>query len=125
MPKLKLLVAEDSKFMQYFYESELSPELYEPKIVSDGEQALAEYKTWRPDIVLLDMYMPIINGYQALKTIREGYQDKSTTIIMATSANEKDDIIACAKLGIQGYMVKPFEPEVMNKAILQYHQQKR
>lgn len=125
MPKLKLLIAEDSKLMQYFYETELSAELYEQKIVSDGEQALEEYKRWRPDIIVLDMYMPVMNGYQALKTIRESYLDKATTIIMATSASEKSDIIACANLGIQGYMIKPFEPEVMNKSILQYHQRKK
>lgn len=125
MPKLKLLIAEDSKPMQLFYRKELSDELFEKKIVPDGEQALEEYKAWRPDIVLLDMNMPVMNGYQTLKTIREGCRDKSTTIIMVTSANEKDAVIACAKLGIQGYIVKPFKTEAINKAIMQNHQQKK
>ncbi|MBI5557800.1 MAG: response regulator [Deltaproteobacteria bacterium] len=121
MPKLKLLIAEDSKSMQNFYRTMLSADHYEQKIVPDGEQALEEYKAWRPDIILLDMNMPVMNGYQTLKTIRESCLDKSTTIIMVTSASEKHDIIACAKLGIQGYIVKPFKAEAINKAILQYH----
>ncbi|MBU0675760.1 MAG: response regulator [Proteobacteria bacterium] len=125
MSKLKLLIAEDSKLMQFFYESELSAELYELKIVSDGEQALAEYSSWQPDIILLDMLMPVMNGYLALKAIRERFKDKSVTIIMATSSNDKDDVIACAKVGIQGYIVKPFEADDVNKAILKYHQQKK
>ena len=125
MPKLKLLIAEDSKAMQSFYRKELPGDLYEQKIVSDGEQALEEYKAWRPDIVLLDMNMPVMNGYQTLKTIREGCRDRSTTIIVVTSASEKDDVIACAKLGIQGYIVKPFKAEAINKAILHNHQQKK
>ena len=125
MPKLKLLIAEDSKAMQSFYRKELPGDLYEQKIVSDGEQALEEYKAWRPDIVLLDMNMPVMNGYQTLKTIREGCRDRSPTIIMVTSASEKDDVIACAKLGIQGYIVKPFKAEAINKAILHNHQQKK
>lgn len=125
MSKLKLLIAEDSKSMQYFYQTGLSAELYEQKIVPDGEQALAGYKAWRPEIILLDINMPVMNGYQVLKSIRESYLDKSTTIIMVTSANDKDDIIACARLGIQGYIVKPFKAEAINKAILNYHQQKK
>ena len=44
---------------------------------------------------------------------------------MVTSASEKDDVIACAKLGIQGYIVKPFKAEAINKAILHNHQQKK
>jgi CheY-like chemotaxis protein len=125
MPKLKLLIAEDSKAMQSFYRKELPGDLYEQKIVSDGEQALEEYKAWRPDIVLLDMNMPVMNGYQTLKTIREGCRDRSTTIIVVTSASEKDDVIACAKLCIQGYIVKPFKAEAISKAILHNHQQKK
>jgi CheY-like chemotaxis protein len=125
MSKLKLLIAEDSKAMQAFYRKELSDDLYDQKIVPDGERALEEYRGWRPDIVLLDMNMPVMNGYQTLKTIREEYRDRSTTIIMVTSANEKDDVIACARLGIQGYIVKPFKAEAINKAILQNHQQRK
>jgi len=125
MPKLKLLVAEDSKSVQMFYRSVLSPELYETRIAPDGEQALAEYKQWHPDVILLDMNMPVLNGYQTLKTIREQLKDKSTTIIMVTSASEKEDVIACAKLGIQGYIVKPFKAEAINEAIIRNHQQKK
>ena len=125
MPKLKVLIAEDSKPMHIFYRSALSDVLFEQKIAPDGDQAMAEYQQWQPDIVLLDMNMPVMNGYQTLKAIREQHQDKNTTIIMVTSASEKNDVIACAKLGIQGYIVKPFKAEALNEAVLRYHKQKK
>lgn len=124
MAKLKLLVAEDSKSMQAFYKLKLPDVMFEKKIVSDGEQAIKEYADWQPDIVLLDINMPLMNGYQALKSIREEHRDKITTIIMVTSTSEKSEILACAKLGIQGYIVKPFSAEELPVAIMKYHRGK-
>ncbi len=121
MPKQKILIADDSKAMQLFYAKEISDALYVKQIVADGELALAAYETLKPDIILLDLNMPIVNGYEVLKTIRTKHQDHRTTIIMITSASDKDDVIACAKLGIQGYIIKPFIPAELNQAIIKYH----
>ena len=67
------------------------------------------------------MNMPLVNGYEVLKAIRTKRKDLLTTIIMVTSASEKNDVVACAQLGIQGYIVKPFKPEELNLAIVKYH----
>jgi len=121
MPKLKILIAEDSKSMQAFYAQSIPNEFYEKTIVADGEVALHAYATAKPDIILLDMNMPLVNGYEVLKTIRVKYKDPLTTIVMVTSASEKNDVVACAQLGIQGYLVKPFKPEELNQAIAKSH----
>lgn len=121
MPKQKILIAEDSKSMQMFYSHAIPDVLYEKQIVPDGEAALTAYKATKPDIILLDMNMPIINGYQVLKAIRANLKDRQTTIIMVTSTSEKNDVVACAQLGIQGYIVKPFKPEELVQAITKYH----
>ena len=124
MPKLKLLIAEDSKSIQFFYQKELPEDVFEKRIVADGEKALAAYEEWQPDIVMLDLNMPIMNGHQVLKAIREKKGDNQTTIIIVTSLSEKDEIIACAKVGIQGYIVKPFKAAELPAKILACHGQK-
>lgn len=121
MPKLKILVAEDDKVIQKLYEQGLPESLFERKIVSDGDEALAIYKEWKPDIILLDFLMPHVNGFQALTQIREANKDETTTVIMVSSVSEKNEIMACAKLGIQGYIVKPFETQNIAPIIMKYH----
>ena len=108
MPPLKILIAEDEKVTQKLYEVALPESICRHKIVGDGEEAIRIYDEWKPEVVLLDFSMPQINGYQVLKTIRGERQDKDTVIIMVTGHSDKDSILACAKLGVQGYIVKPF-----------------
>ena len=109
--KPKILIAEDNKLTLALYTQGLPSNLCDLKIVRDGEEALIAYKEWKPDIILLDHNMPVLNGYETLKTIRQTLNDKTTIIIMVTSSSDKDDIIACGKLGIQGYVMKPFKTD--------------
>lgn len=125
MPKLKLLVAEDSKSMQIFYKKELPESLFEVQIAPDGEKALEAYEAMQPDIVLLDINMPLMNGHQVLKTIRQDKGDQKTTVIMVTSSSEKEEVVACAKLGIQGFIVKPFQGEELAMKIMECHKGKQ
>lgn len=118
---LKILIAEDNKLTQTLYKQGLPASLCEIKIVSNGEEAIAVYKEWHPDIILLDYSMPILNGYLALKTIRDKEDDKTTSIIMVTSMSDKEHIIACAKIGIQGYIIKPFKTTEIAKQILELY----
>ncbi len=117
MAKLKILIAEDDKTTQAIYRHGFSEKLFDKQIASDGAEALDVYNKWNPDVILLDFKMPIYNGYQVLKEIREKNKDKDTTIIMVTGVSDKTEIIACAQKGIQGYIIKPFmlgelEPKV-------------
>ena len=118
MSSLKILVAEDEKVTQALYVKGLTEEYGELRIVSDGEQALSVYSEWKPDILLLDFSMPVLNGYQVLKEIRQAREDKQTAITMVTSMSEKEEIVACAQLGIQGYIVKPFKMADIGPKIL-------
>jgi len=124
MPKLKILIAEDSSPIQLLYQTGLPDALFDKQIVADGDKALAAYTSWKPDIVLLDINMPIKNGFQVLKAIREEKRDKTTTVVIVTSSSEKDEVIACAKLGIQGYIVKPFKREELPLKIMECHKGK-
>ncbi len=116
--KLKVLIAEDSRTFHKFIGASLSDDLYEKRFVTDGEEALREYREWKPDVVLLDIMMPAVSGFSVLKEIRkeEHYSQNKTAVIMLTGMSDADSIKDCAKLGIQGYIVKPFKaPEIAQR----------
>jgi CheY-like chemotaxis protein len=121
----KLLIAEDDKVTQALYRKGLPENLCATRIVDNGEEAIVLFNEWQPDIILLDYSMPVLNGYQALKAIRGSETGKKTTIIMVTSMADKSNIVACAKLGIQGYIVKPFKTGEIALKIFQLHKAKK
>lgn len=126
MATLKILIAEDEKVTQKIYQAALPEALCQHRIAGDGEQAIQIYDEWKPDVILLDFGLPHLNGYQVLKTIREQRHDRETVIIMVTSQSDKDCIVACAKLGVQGYIVKPFvTKELAPKIVKIYREAKK
>ena len=115
MGKLKILIVEDDPILQEFYKIGLPEEEYEKRFSGNGIDALEIYKTWKPDIVILDIGLPEMDGCSVLKKIREEIEDEDTTIIMITGDSDKHKINDCIKLGISDYIVKPFsEKEISN-----------
>ena len=121
--KLKILIAEDEEVTRQLFQIAFRDmEQAETRLASDGEEALAVYKSWQPDILLMDIMMPTMNGFTALKAIRQTLKDTTTTVIMVSSVTDKQDIVACVKLGIQGYVLKPFEVKNLAATVVGYHQ---
>ncbi len=87
---------------------------------SDGAQALAYYKAIKPDIVLLDIHMPVLDGMETLKRIKK--INKDAIIIMCSSLGDQENIIKAISLGAKDFVVKPFRKErilsAINKAIV-------
>jgi len=121
MSKLKILIAEDEEVTQQLYAIAFRGEEFDLRLSDNGEDALVIYKQWQPDIVILDIMMPNMNGFQTLEVIRRILADTNTTVVMASAISDKKEIIACAKLGIHGYIVKPFSTKNLAKTILGYH----
>ena len=107
MEKLKILVAEDDKTTQKLYDYFLVDEIFDRRIARNGEEALEIFRTWQPEVIILDIMLPVISGYTVLQQIREDLQNKKIPIIISSMLSSKDDIISCAKFGIQGYFPKP------------------
>ncbi len=109
--KMKILLVDDSKLVLDLYNLGLSDELYEKKIAINGREALEMYENWHPDMIVLDIVMPEVTGFTALKQIREleRTNGRNTAIVMATALSDKSDIVDCARIGIQGYIIKPFK----------------
>ena len=116
--KLKVLIVEDDESLLNLYDAAVSSDLFEKRLVPDGRSAMESYKSWHPDVIVLDIFLPDMSGRSILEEIRNDAGDMETTIIISTSTDEKKDIDACRKLGIQGYIVKPFSYKEINDKIL-------
>ena len=107
MEKLKVLVAEDDKSTQKLYDRFLAEEVFDLRLAKTGGEALEIYRTWQPELIVLDLMLPEISGYSVLKEIREDLENKTVPIIISSSLSKRDDVLSCAKFGIQGYFTKP------------------
>ncbi len=113
--KKKVLIVEDDKSTQLLYSKVFSTDLFESKYDEDGETALATYASWKPDLIVLDMMLPVMTGFSVLKKIRKDFHDTTTPIVVSTSLAGKEDIIECSQQGIQGYIIKPFNFKELRK----------
>lgn len=120
--KLKILIAEDEEVTRQLFQIAFRDEQFETRLTTNGEEVLIAYKAWKPDVVLMDIMMPHMNGFATLKAIRQILHDTTTTVIMVSSVTDKQDIVACVKLGIQGYVLKPFEVKNLAATVVGYHQ---
>ena len=116
--KLKVLIVEDDESLLNLYDAAVSSDLFEKRLAADGRSAMESYKSWHPDVIVLDIFLPDVSGRSILEEIRNDAGDMETTIIISTSTDEKKEMDACRKLGIQGYIVKPFSYKEINDKIL-------
>ncbi|VAX30112.1 hypothetical protein MNBD_NITROSPIRAE02-473 [hydrothermal vent metagenome] len=105
----KLLLADDSITIQKVVELILADEGFEIKSVGDGEQAWAVIKEFMPDIVLADIEMPKINGYQLCEKIKSDEYTSDIPVILLAGAFEPIDEDLLKEVGADDYIVKPFE----------------
>lgn len=122
MDRLKTLIVEDDESIQQLYKKGLPDDTFEKQFCNNGVDALTKYESWKPDIVILDIFLPVMTGYSVLKKIREEFEDTSTAIIMSTALKQNEHIEDCMRLGIQGYIVKPFKFKTIGTEILRCYQ---
>jgi len=79
------------------------------KEAENGEEAAKIHRTFKPDLTLMDINMPIMGGFEAIAKIREF--DVTSKFIILSSSSRKDEIIQANKLKVSGYLVKPAQPE--------------
>ena len=103
---ISVLIVEDDRNIQELLQMYLEKEGYAVTVASDGGQGLAKFRSLKPDLVLLDVMMPVMDGWAVCKAIRA---DSQTPIIMLTAKGETDDKVAGLKSGADDYVTKPFE----------------
>ena len=103
---ISVLVVEDDKNIRGLLQMYLEKEGYAVTAAADGGEALVKFRSIKPDLVLLDVMMPVMDGWAVCKEIRS---ESQTPVIMLTAKSETDDKIAGLHAGADDYITKPFE----------------
>ncbi|OGI88179.1 hypothetical protein A2995_00390 [Candidatus Nomurabacteria bacterium RIFCSPLOWO2_01_FULL_33_24] len=102
----KILIIEDDTFLQGLASRKLGVEGYEVEVASDSKQAFNNLNKQIPDLILLDLLLPDVDGFEILKEIRENVKWKSVPIIVFSNLSEEGDITKAKALGVTEFMVK-------------------
>ena len=108
--KERILIVEDDKHISKLVKFNLEKSNYECSIASTGEKALAALDAQPVDLVILDIMLPGMDGYEICRTIKSNNKLKNLPIIMLTAKGEEIDRIVGLELGADDYIVKPFSP---------------
>ena len=104
--KQKILIIDDDNNIAELISLYLTKECFETRIVNDGEQALKEFVIFQPDLLLMDLMLPGIDGYQVCREIRHS---SDVPIIMLSAKGETFDKVLGLELGADDYIIKPFD----------------
>ena len=111
MPVKKVLVIDDSPTERYILADLLSRGGYEVITAENGEEGIEKARSERPDLILMDVVMPGINGYQATRTLTRDETTKDIPIIVCTSKGQETDKIWGLRQGAYDYLTKPINGE--------------
>jgi DNA-binding response OmpR family regulator len=113
MPKEKILVVDDEEDILELVRYNLAKEGYRLACVTSGEQALREAKEGSPDLILLDLMLPGLDGLDVCRRLKSDPVTSVIPIIMLTAKGEEADIVTGLELGAEDYVTKPFSPRVL------------
>ena len=108
MPKPRILIVDDDAIIRKFVRANLEARDYETLMATDGAEALRVIEKELPDLVILDIMMPKMDGFEVCRRLREWSQ---TPIIMLSARGEVSDKVTCLELGADDYLTKPFGVE--------------
>jgi len=117
MAKKTILIIEDDKFLRELIAKKLTDAGYGPSEAADGEEGLKKIKEEKPDLVLLDLILPGIDGFEVLSRTKEDPVLASIPVIILSNLGQKDDVEKGLKLGAIDYLIKAhFTPnEIIEK----------
>jgi two-component system, OmpR family, alkaline phosphatase synthesis response regulator PhoP len=113
MSKKKILVVDDEEDILELVRFNLSKEGYDVACTTTGEQALEAIRTRHPDLLVLDLMLPGINGLEVAKSLKHDPKTRNIAIVMLTAKGEEADIVAGLELGADDYVTKPFSPRIL------------
>jgi len=112
-----IVLAEDEPQIARLTIFKLEKEGYKVIWEKDGGAALKSAETNKPDLILLDVMMPVMDGYQVLKKVKENEKLKHIPVIMLTAKGQERDVVKGIEMGAEDYIVKPFRPAELTARI--------
>jgi two-component system, OmpR family, alkaline phosphatase synthesis response regulator PhoP len=109
----RVLIADDNIQGAELLEAYLSDTGYELRTASDGEQTLQQVKSWQPDVILLDIMMPRISGFEVCKRLRADPASQDVAVLMITALDQPSDIERAVDAGTDEFLSKPINKNVL------------
>lgn len=116
----KILVVDDEPPIVRLMEFILARQGHQMVVAVNGEEALEKVRTLNPDLVLLDIMMPRIDGYEVARTLRADPATQNLPIIMLSAKAQEEDIQKGIDVGVNEYITKPFSPEQLVHVVTDY-----
>lgn len=113
----KILIVEDDKFLRELISQKLQKEGYDITEAVDGEEGVKKSRDSKPDLILLDLILPGIDGFEVLSRVKEDAESKSVPVIILSNLGQKEDVERGMKLGAVDFLIKAhFTPgEIIEK----------
>ncbi len=102
----RILIVEDDEFLLSMYQTKLSLENFEVITALNGLQGVKVAQKEMPDLILLDLNLPEMNGFEVLENLKNQEQTKNIPVLVLTNYSQKEDIDRCFKLGADDYLIK-------------------
>ena len=104
--KVKILVVEDDKFLRDLLVRKLNEEHFNLEIAIDGNEAINKINSWMPDLILLDLIIPGIDGFEVLKRIKEFPATNKIPVVILSNLGQQEEVEKGLNLGAVDYLVK-------------------
>ena len=102
----KILIIEDDDFLRSLAVTKLEKEGFVVTMAADGQSGIASIQESAPDLIILDLMLPVMSGFDVLKTLKSADTTKNIKVIVFSNLGEESDIKTCLDLGANDYLVK-------------------
>ncbi len=109
MSRPRILLVEDNPSISKLVEYKLAREDFDFQVVDNGVDGLSRARSWKPDLLILDVMMPGMSGFDVLQSLRDDPDTAGMAVMMLTSKNREEDLKRGFDLGVKEYMGKPFK----------------
>jgi two-component system phosphate regulon response regulator PhoB len=116
-PRTRVLVIEDERGLTEVLSYNLQREGYETAVAHDGQEGLRKAQTLLPDLILLDLMLPVMSGLEVCRELKAGERTRDIPIVMLTAKAEETDQVVGFSLGADDYVTKPFSVKVLLQRI--------
>lgn len=117
MAKGQVLIVEDDAALAEVLEYNLRREGYETRLARDGQEGLRQARLWAPDLIVLDLMLPMIDGFEVCRRLRADPTTRSMLVLMLTAKTEETDEVVGFSVGTDDYVAKPFSVKVLLERI--------
>lgn len=113
----RILVVDDNEMNRDMLSRRLQRQSYDVELAENGERCLDMMRQGSFDLVLLDIMMPVMNGYEVLEIAKSEDQLKDIPIIMISAVDDLDSVVKCIEMGAEDYLFKPFNPVLLKARV--------